>query len=163
MAQEIRRLVQLAYPTATPDILDVLGKDQFIDALEDSDIRWRVYQIKARTLDDAVCAAVEMEAYKKAETQRIQSRKSVRQLSNNESDRPTNEKAELQHLRAEISHLNEKMSQLLDGEFQKGDKKFPDRKFQNKKLECWNCGKEGHFRKDCREPARQVQKHKLSN
>ena len=61
--------------------MDVLGRDYFIDSLDDSDLRWRVYQVKAKSLDDAVCAAVEMEAYKKAERQRIQPRKSVRQVN----------------------------------------------------------------------------------
>ena len=60
--------------------MDVLGQDSFINALDDSDPHWRVYQVKAKSIDDAVCAAVEMEAYKKAERQRAQGRKNLRQL-----------------------------------------------------------------------------------
>ena len=57
----------MAYLTATPDVMDVLGRDSFTDASDDSKLCWRVYQVKAKSLDDVVCAAVEMEAYKNAE------------------------------------------------------------------------------------------------
>ena len=40
-----------------------------------------VYQFKVRTLDDAVCAAVEMEAYKKAEREKSNLRKPLRHLN----------------------------------------------------------------------------------
>ena len=103
LAQELRRLVQLAYPTASLDILDVLGKDQFIDALDDSEIRWRVYQIKARTLDDAVCAAVEMEAYKKAESQRSHFRKPVRRLNCDDKTAAPDKSTDLNQLRSYLS------------------------------------------------------------
>ena len=42
LGQEIRRLVQLAYPTVGENIVDVLGKDYFIDSIDDKDLRWRV-------------------------------------------------------------------------------------------------------------------------
>ena len=70
LGQDLKNLVYRAYPTATTELLDTLGKDHFIDAINDEDIRWRVYQSKPVTLDDAICSAVELEAYKIAEEQR---------------------------------------------------------------------------------------------
>ena len=116
LAQEIRRLVQLAYPTATPDVMDVLGRDSFIDALDDSDLRWRVYQVKAKSLDDAVCAAVEMEAYKKAERQRAQGRKNLRQLDKFQQGNTTywsnHEPANLHQMQKQIDSLREMLQKI---------------------------------------------------
>ena len=36
LGQAIRRLANLAYPTASSDIRETLSKDQFVDALVDS-------------------------------------------------------------------------------------------------------------------------------
>ena len=154
----MRRLVQLAYPTASQDILDVLGKDQFIDALDDSEIRWRVYQIKTRTLDDAVCAAVEMEAYKKAESQRSHFRKPVRRLNCDDKTAAPDKSTDLNQLRSQVDQLNTLMAQLLEGPKKDRFKKFP-----NRKLECWNCGREGDLRRDCPKPMKFPQKGHSSN
>ena len=74
LGEEIHRLVQLAYSTVNQETLDVLGKQYFIDALEDNDLRWMIYQRRAETLDEAVCAALQLEAYRKAEGKRAQKR-----------------------------------------------------------------------------------------
>ena len=39
LAEDIERLTRLAYPTAPPTMLELLAKDQFIDALQDGDTR----------------------------------------------------------------------------------------------------------------------------
>ena len=71
LGQQIRTLVAQAYPGANPKVLEVLGRDYFIDAIDDPDIRWRIYQAKPDNLDGAICTAIEFEAYKSAEKQRI--------------------------------------------------------------------------------------------
>ena len=163
LAQEVRRLVHLAYPTASQDVMDVLGRDYFIDALDDSDLRWRVYQVKAKSLDDAVCAAVEMEAYKKAERQRIQPRKSVRQVDlykYENSLSPAANDMSLEKIQQQMEQLKEMMEKL------KQKPNFSQQgsgKKERKDIECWNCGIKGHYRSECRKP-RQFQKpQNLSN
>ena len=42
LAEDIERLARLAYPTAPPTMLELLAKDQFIDALQDGDMRLRL-------------------------------------------------------------------------------------------------------------------------
>ena len=65
LGQDLKNLVYRAYPTATTELL------------VDEDIRWRVYQSKPVALDDAICSAVELEAYKMAEEQRNAQRRHV--------------------------------------------------------------------------------------
>jgi hypothetical protein len=41
LGQAIRRLANLAYPTASAEIRETLSKDQFVDALAESEMRNR--------------------------------------------------------------------------------------------------------------------------
>ena len=50
LAEDVERLARLAYPEAQPALLEVLVKDQFIDALSDEDMRLRIRQGHPRTL-----------------------------------------------------------------------------------------------------------------
>ena len=67
LGQSIRRLTNLAYPTAPYDVRETLSKEYFIDALIDSDIRLRIKQSRPATLNDAIRQAVELEAFVKVE------------------------------------------------------------------------------------------------
>ena len=143
--------------------MDVLGKDYFIDSLDDSDFRWWVYQVKLKSLDDAVCAAVEMEAYKKDERQRIQPRKSVRQVNHykyeNSLSTAANETISLEKIQQQMEQLKEmieKLKQKPNFSQQGSGKK------ERKDIKCWNCGIKGHYRSECRKP-RQFQKPQNSS
>ncbi|KAJ8018699.1 hypothetical protein HOLleu_43170 [Holothuria leucospilota] len=49
---------------------ETLAKDYLIDALGDSETKWRVYQARPRQLEDAVTIAVELEAFGQAESRK---------------------------------------------------------------------------------------------
>ena len=59
LEQDVRRLTNLAYPTSTVDLKEILAKEQFIDAIRDSDMRLRIKQARPTDLNDAVRHAVE--------------------------------------------------------------------------------------------------------
>ena len=69
LAQAIQRLTRQAYPDATVSLCESIAKDQFIEALADPELRWKVHQAKAVTLTEALDAAVEVEAFFSAEKQ----------------------------------------------------------------------------------------------
>ena len=69
LGQAIRRLANLAYPTAPRDVCETLAKEQFIDGLFDTDMRLRIKQARPKTLNEAVKLAVELEAFNRAEKQ----------------------------------------------------------------------------------------------
>ncbi|CAG2224639.1 unnamed protein product [Mytilus edulis] len=84
LGQSIRRLSNLAYPTAPLDVRETLGKEQFIDALVDSEMRLRIKQSRPKGLNDAVRLAVELEAYNKAENKVREGRGYLRQTRNDD-------------------------------------------------------------------------------
>ncbi len=59
LAEDIKRLSRLAYPDVAQGMVDVLAKDQFIDAIADEDIRLRVRQNKSTSLWGALEHALE--------------------------------------------------------------------------------------------------------
>ena len=50
LASSLRRLVSRAYPEAVPDLQESLAKDQFIDALEDREMRMKLRESGLKTL-----------------------------------------------------------------------------------------------------------------
>ena len=129
LGEEVRRLARMAYPNAPEDMLDGIGKDHFIDALDDADLRWRVYQVKAKSLDDAITAAVEMEAYKKAEKQRGPSKKYVREIETSEwktkNTGTTDKEIEIQGMQKQLDQLVKMITEF------KGSGDQPGQSFNN--------------------------------
>ena len=62
LAGDVERLSRLAYPDAAPGMIDVLAKDQFIDAITDEDIRLHIRQKKPMSLREALEHALELES-----------------------------------------------------------------------------------------------------
>jgi hypothetical protein len=54
LGQDVRRLANLAYPTAPNDVRETLAKEQFIDSLIDGDMRLRIKQARPINLNDAI-------------------------------------------------------------------------------------------------------------
>jgi hypothetical protein len=71
LAHDIRRLVRLAYPKAPVRTHNDLTKDQFIEALGDSEIRWSVFQARPKSITEALKVAMELEAFKESEKCRM--------------------------------------------------------------------------------------------
>ncbi|KAK3098374.1 hypothetical protein FSP39_018923 [Pinctada imbricata] len=118
LGQHIRRLTNLAYPTVPQDVREALAKDQFIDALCNSDMRIRIKQARPRNLNDAVRHAVELEAYFKAEGKLLESKSHVLDLhcaEDNQSQasaisESSKDNTQIQSALADISKSLEQMS-----------------------------------------------------
>ena len=74
LSSSLRRLASQAYPEAVPHLQDSLAKDQFIDALEDREIRIKLRESGPKTLDEAVHRALQIEAMYEAESRRSKGR-----------------------------------------------------------------------------------------
>ena len=70
LAEEVEKLIQLAYPGADPTMTEVLGIDHFIDALHEEEMRLKVRQSRPKTLRQAVQTALELESFHLASRQR---------------------------------------------------------------------------------------------
>ena len=62
LAQYIRKLIRLAYPTAPSEVREQLPKDCYIDSKDNADLEWSILQGNPKTVDDAVKLALEYEA-----------------------------------------------------------------------------------------------------
>ena len=74
LASSLRRLVGNAYPKAVADLQDSLAKDQFIDALEDREIRMKIRESGPKMLDEAVSHALQIKLMYEAESRCTKSR-----------------------------------------------------------------------------------------
>ena len=61
--QDICRLMTLAYPGPTSSLSEIVGRDAFLEALDDQQLRVRILEREPRTLDEALNAAVRLEAF----------------------------------------------------------------------------------------------------
>ena len=71
LGQEIRRLVQCAFPHRSPDMQEEEAVERFIEALTDAKQRENVHHIKAKTLEAAIEEALTIEAWQLKERKRI--------------------------------------------------------------------------------------------
>ena len=70
-AQDIKRLVRLAYPNTDMDVHATLGRNAFEDSLRDPDMEWAVHEGKSKTIETAVKLALEFEAFRGSRIQQI--------------------------------------------------------------------------------------------
>ena len=63
LAQDIKRLVRLAYPKAHQEVLDSLAYRSFREALNDYDLAWALTQSNIDAVDDALNLALKYEAF----------------------------------------------------------------------------------------------------
>ncbi|KAH3874843.1 hypothetical protein DPMN_038097 [Dreissena polymorpha] len=69
LGQDIRRLTNLFYLSAPTEARETLAKEQFVDAMANSDIRLKVKHARPLDLNDAVRHEVELEAFYRSEKQ----------------------------------------------------------------------------------------------
>ena len=65
--QDIRRLLALAFPGQTGEVLESVGREAFLSALDDPALRIRVMDQQPKTLDETLAIVTRMEAYSKTQ------------------------------------------------------------------------------------------------
>ena len=149
LGQDIRRLANLAYPTAPNDVRETLAKEQFIDALIDVDMRLRIKQARPVNLNDAVRHAVELEAFNKAEIKKTEAQGFLRVAS----ESPDNSKKldeTLKFMQNTLSDLQKEMKSLKAQNQTRKGYQSNSRQY-NREIKCFACGKTGHMKRNCPE------------
>ena len=167
LGQDIRRLTNLAYPTAPSDLRETLSKEQFIDALVSSDMRIRVKQARPVDLNDAIRHAVELEAYNRAEKKHLEGQGFLRATSEKGDDSKSKDTAQV-NFEEKLSHLQKSLAELQTSmqTLQQQDKqpqppgrntghrrRYPGQQDRNyvprERRKCYICGSEDHLKWAC--------------
>jgi hypothetical protein len=85
--QDIRRLMALAHPDLQHDSRETIAVDFFIDAIDDADFALKVRERVPKKLDEALCVALQLEAWSKNAT-RIREQDSYRYDDNERNRKP---------------------------------------------------------------------------
>ena len=160
LASSLRRVVGKAYPEAIPHLQDNLAKDQFIDALEDREIRMKIRESGPKTLVEAVSRALQMEAMYKAESRRTKSR-SVRVIQEPAQDERSafaellkqNTVAINQMVHFVQKHqLQQPPSTTSESERKQNGRGLGPNTRDRIQRRCFRCHKRGHYI-DCPQPS----------
>ena len=71
LAEDIERLTRLAYPDAPATMIEVLARDQFLDAIPDEYLQVKVRQSRPPTLRQTLAVSLELESLCLASKQRM--------------------------------------------------------------------------------------------
>ena len=75
LAQDIKLLTRMAYPSPFMDLRDTLSKDSFIEALNKAEMDLFIYQKERATIDDAVRLALKYESFTQCRRKQLSSNK----------------------------------------------------------------------------------------
>ena len=120
-------------------MMDSLAKDQLMDALQgdNPDLRWKIFQTRTKSLDEALEIAIECEAFQTAEMQRPNFHNHVRNIETGHG--------------TVLPVLQEVLEVLRS--LQSDQKSPPKRSGQGHDWSlpktCYGCGQTGHIQKYC--------------
>ena len=154
LAQDVKRLVRMAYPSASLELREQLSRDCFVDALNDKELEWTVYQGKPKTVDEAVQLALEYEAFQKGKQRYSVPPRGLRmqhELENcvstcNQGDSPSINDLMGRLAKVEV-RLNENKTNNNQPQPQPQQNQGPNGRRKGK---CNYCGKKGHWKFECR-------------
>ena len=150
LAEDVERLVRLAYPEATSSMVEVLAKDHFVDSLPDEDMRLRIRQHRPSTLRAALETALELESYQLASKHRAKFVKEVQLEQEQAVQQQT-----LQSSTKETSMPGDVLQQLVSAlkdccnDLKTSASSTSRRQTRKSSLVCWQCGQNGHRRAEC--------------
>ena len=105
LAQDIKRLTRMTYPSAVLDLRDCLSKDCYIEALNDAEMELFICQKEPERLEDAVCITLEYEAFTQGRRKRLLSAKTGIRMRRDEVSQETIMQNQLRVISASLREL----------------------------------------------------------
>ncbi len=148
LAEDVERIARLAYPDAAEPMIETLAKDQFIDALQDEDMRLKLRQGRPGTLRETLELALELESYLLAS--RRTKPAAVREARLEKSNSAEGKREDSNPLSVELLQQLVDALQACKGSFsQKSQGQPSTTRKPGEPQTCWQCGEVGHFRRQC--------------
>ena len=152
LAQAIQRLTRQAYPDAPSTLQDTLARDHFIDALPESEVRWRIHQVRPKSLQEALTTALEIEAFYVADRHRA--RIQARAVFPPPPEAPAPMSPHGNDLQQQVGELRQVVNQLLAKQEQPlrppdGLRRFGSGYLPGNYSGCFTCGGLDHLQRDC--------------
>ena len=126
-------------------MIEVLARDQLLDAIPDEDLQGKVRQSRPPTLRQALAVSLELESICLASKQRLHTvREAALEEEGSEDEQPDHKI--IHHLTALVRcAMREPRQVTMQGE--------QHTSCCQRTVTCWHCGKKGHVRREC--PARE--------
>ena len=143
LAQDIKRLTRMAYPSAFVDLRDTLSKDSFIEALNDADMELFICQKEPETIDDAVRLALKYEAFTQGRRKRLSSSKTGVRMQYEDEVQNVLSRNDIEEIKNEIRELK------ISAKVQPNQGKPAQGNQDNIKGACYGCGQTDHMVRSC--------------
>ena len=151
--EDIRTLVEKAYPTLQPEAQELLALNRFLSEISDMQLAFGVRQRAPATLDAAVAATLELETYLH--------RPSLPVANILPGDDVVAAASKPSTIEDSILKLVERMDRL-EGTLEahrdsrsRGYRSRDDDGRSRRKVVCWNCREEGHLARNCRKTSKE--------
>ena len=159
LGQEIRRLTSLAYPKAPSDVRETLAKEQFVDALVNSEMRLKIKQARPVDLNDAVRHAVELEAFYRAESKQL-GLGVIQSATNCSQSNSPDWKEAFSTLQTSVDTMTKAMNKILEQQQSRSynrpqaprqEHRPPNgqQRGGGQRLKCFICQSDQHLKRDC--------------
>ena len=139
LAQAIRDLAGKAYPRIPREYREEITKEAFLEAVDDTDVRNAIFRSDTASLDDAVKAALEAEAFVKMERAR-RPMKYTRAMTSGTTEESV-DAALTGQIQRTVDACLQPITAALDHLFQQQQ--------QRRVVTCYGCGEPGHIKRVC--------------
>ncbi|XP_070532957.1 uncharacterized protein [Ptychodera flava] len=142
LGQSVLELTELAYPELDCKAIDRLARQYFVEAIPDQNVRMDLHRERPRCLEEAIRAAISIEAYLHTEDDRLGKRRQhIRVVkSDNEYNTP------LPQQTTSTQNLTD-IYGLIQAIHRDQIKEQNQRDERRRRGECFNCGRTGHIRR----------------